>query len=70
MKMGRERPVVRWNVSRYLLEQQIEAIRAKLAAPPPAAPLSANERTKLSQQLEVLRDRWRRMGPSPHAKMG
>jgi hypothetical protein len=71
MNMGRERPIVRWEVRSQLLAQEIEAITAKLAAADePGSTLTASERADLRRKLEALRARQRQMGPSPHARMG
>jgi hypothetical protein len=62
---------MRWDIHRYLLEQEIAAISTRLAAAETTKSLlTATERAHLRLRLEALQARLRQMGPSPHAKMG
>ncbi|MEO7001962.1 MAG: hypothetical protein ABI068_09055 [Ktedonobacterales bacterium] len=75
--MGRERGVMRWDIHRTLLDQQLAHIEAALAALD-ATPLTSrtNARERNSQRERLREERCgllqqiAALGPSPHAKMG
>jgi hypothetical protein len=64
--MGRERAIIRWDVHRQMLLEELQ--RLERARPASAEEAVAAERVQ--ERLLELRARLQAMGPSPQAKMG
>ena len=63
--MGRERAIIRWDVHRQMLLEELERLKQ---APPASAGQEASEAAR--ERLTALQARLQAMGPSPQAKMG
>ncbi|HEY7347247.1 MAG TPA: hypothetical protein VH599_02925 [Ktedonobacterales bacterium] len=64
--MGRERAIIRWDVHRRLLLEELR--RLEQARSPAEGKKDAEEAA--NERLAELRARLKAMGPSPKAKMG
>ncbi len=64
--MGRERAIIRWDVHRQILLEELE--RLKRTRPASAGQEAAEEATR--ERIAELQARLQAMGPSPQAKMG
>ncbi len=64
--MGRERAIIRWEVHRQILLEELQRLEQARAASEEKA---ASEETERQRQAE-LQARLQAMGPSPRAKMG
>jgi hypothetical protein len=65
--MGRERAIIRWDVHRQMLLDELRRLeQAQVSAPPE----DAGEAPPLKARITELRAALRQMGPSPQAKMG
>lgn len=67
--MGVERAVTRWYALRQIIQQEIDALQARLAQLQ-AQDQSAQERAEIEQQLLVAQARLREHGPCPKPMMG
>lgn len=65
--MGRERAIIRWDVHRQMLLDELRRLEQSLASLP-AEDTSAAE--SLKARIEEVRANLRHLGPSPQAKMG
>ena len=65
--MGRERAIIRWDVHRQMLLDELRRLEQAQASSPPEDTGAAEP---LKARLEELRAALRHMGPSPLAKMG
>jgi hypothetical protein len=64
--MGRERAIIRWDVRRQMLLEEMRRLEQTLA---PAEGKAAAEESA-QKHLAELRARGQAMGPAPRAKMG
>ena len=65
--MGRERAIIRWDVHRQMLLDELRRLEQSLASLPPE---DAGAAESLKARIEEVRAALRQMGPSPQAKMG
>ncbi len=65
--MGRERAIIRWDVHRQMLLDELRRLEQSLASLPPE---DAGAAESLKARIEEVRASLRHMGPSPQAKMG
>ena len=65
--MGRERAIIRWDVHRQMLLDELRRLERSLASSPPE---DAGAAESLKARIAELRADLRHMGPSPQAKMG
>jgi hypothetical protein len=64
--MGRERAIIRWDVHRQMLLEELERLKQTLLA---SAGQEISEEA-MRERLAELQARLQAMGPSPQAKMG
>jgi hypothetical protein len=64
--MGRERAIIRWDVHRQMLLEELRGLEQVRSAP--AEPAVAEDVAR--QRLAELQARLHAMGPSPQARMG
>ncbi|HEY7354967.1 MAG TPA: hypothetical protein VH590_00830 [Ktedonobacterales bacterium] len=64
--MGRERAIIRWDVHRQMLLEELE----RLKQTPPASGGQEASEAVARERLVALQARLQAMGPSPQAKMG
>lgn len=64
--MGRERAIIRWDVHRQMLLEEVQRLEQALRAS--EGKESSDDAAR--ERLAELQARLRTMGPSPHAKMG
>lgn len=67
--MGVERAVTRWYLRRQEIQQDIDALQARLEQPQPEGQPSP-ERAEIEQQLAAARARLLELGPCPKPMMG
>lgn len=67
--MGVERAVTRWYALRQTIQQEIDALQARLEQLQ-AQDQSAQERAEIEQQLMAAQARLREHGPCPRPMMG
>lgn len=65
--MGRERAIIRWDVHRQMLLDELRRLEQSLESLPPE---NASAAEPLKARITELRADLRHMGPSPQAKMG
>lgn len=65
--MGRERAIIRWDVHRQMLLDELRRLERSLASLPPEETGAAEP---LQARILEVRANLRYMGPSPQAKMG
>jgi hypothetical protein len=64
--MGRERTIIRWDVHRQMLLEEVQRLEQALRASEGKEPSDGSAH----EHLLDLQARLRTLGPSPHAKMG
>ena len=64
--MGRERAIIRWDVHRQMLLEEVQ----RLEQTRQAAEAKASPDESAQERVAQLRAKLRAMGPSPQAKMG
>jgi len=67
--MGVERAVTRWYALRQILQQEIDALQARLVSSPTETQ-SVQERAEAAQQLALAQARLLALGPCPKPMMG
>jgi len=65
--MGRERAVLRWDVHRRMVLDELRRLEQSLAGP---GTVDASTAASRRARIEDLRARLQELGPSPQAKMG
>ena len=65
--MGRERAIIRWDIHRQMVLDELHRLEQSLASLPSG---DASAAESLQARIDELRAKVRLMGPSPQAKMG